>query len=98
MFGSKLTCPQCSHIITPNTTRCPSCKKTIPKKYTERYIQAENRFWMVFLGGFAFFLVVPLLMVDVLGAKWTSIAIGAGIPISFFVAFIVKLITGTRRK
>lgn len=90
MLGSGPICPECKHKISLNTTRCPACKKTIPKKYTEKYTKGENIFWVVFLIGFLIFLAFPLLFIDSLGSKRAITIIAAGIPISLLVGYFVK--------
>ncbi len=90
MFKSKLLCPQCEHPILPNATRCPHCKKTIPRKYIEDYQRRENKFWIVFLASFILFLIFPILFYDYLGGQLVGIIIASGIPISFLIALAVK--------
>ncbi|MBZ4654229.1 MAG: hypothetical protein JG781_1568 [Peptococcaceae bacterium] len=100
MFGVKLTCPQCKEPITTNTSRCPSCRNTIPKKHIEHYKKAETKFWITFLGGFIIFLIIPFLLYDLLGTKWTGTLIASGIPISFLAGYLVMFmdIYGKKRK
>jgi predicted amidophosphoribosyltransferase len=90
MLGSELVCPECKKPITPKTTRCPHCKKTISKKYIEHYQNAISKFWVVFLGTFILFLIVPFILYDYLGQKWTIITIITGIPISFVLGYLAK--------
>lgn len=97
MFKSKLLCPQCKHPILPNATRCPHCKKTIPKKHIEDYQRRENKFWIVFLASFILFLIFPILFYDYLGGQLTGIVIAAGIPISFVIALSLKNMSGQKK-
>lgn len=90
MFGRGPVCPSCSHQISRTVTRCPTCKKTIPKKYMEKYIKGENMFWLSFLAGFLIFLVIPLILYDFLGGKWVGLSIALGVPISLIIAFFIK--------
>jgi len=90
MLGTGPICPECKHHIALNTTRCPACKKTIPKKYSEKYTKGENMFWVTFLGGFLLFLGLPLLFIDLLGGTWVGIIIASGVPISWVIAYFVK--------
>lgn len=92
MFNSKPKCPECGHAINLKTIRCPQCKKTIPKKLLDKHQKAENLFWIVSLLCFALFLVVPLVLFDLLGSKRMGIVMISGLPISFLLGSVVKII------
>lgn len=90
MVGTGPVCPVCKHHLALTTTHCPACKKTIPKKYIEKYTKGENMFWVSFLGGFLIFLALPLLLYDILGGKWVGITIVSGVPLSLIIAYFIK--------
>jgi len=89
MFGFKLTCPECQQPITPKTVKCPSCKKKVSQKFLKRYANAISKFWVIILGCFLLFLIIPFLFYDLLGTTWVGIIILAGLPFSLFIASLV---------
>jgi len=49
---AKLTCPECHEPITPNTTKCPHCKKKVSQKYLQHYQNIISKSWFFGLGTF----------------------------------------------
>lgn len=93
MSAKKLTCPECHGPITPTTTKCPHCKKKVSQKYLQYYQNAVSKAWVVALGTFLLFLIIPFLLYDYLGAKWTGILVLLGLPVSFFSGCLTKILS-----
>lgn len=90
MASSKLTCPECHQPITTKTIKCPHCKKKVSQKYLEHYQNVISKSWFFGLGTFLLFLIIPFLLFDYLGSKWTGVVVLIGFPVSILVGYLTR--------
>ena len=87
---AKLTETKCHETKTPRTTKCPHCKKKVSQKYLKHYQNIISKSWFFGLGTFLLFLIIPFLLFDYLGSKWTGVVVAAGFPVSIFVGYLTR--------